>query len=47
MNSALREISKELSSSTVSAETSFDDDSNKKSLNGNNVLLAIIEKKWI
>ena len=46
MNSALREISKELSSSTVSAETSFDDDSNK-SLNVNNVLPAIIEKKWI
>ena len=46
MNWALGEISKGLSSSTVSAETSFDDDSNK-SLNVNNVLPAIIEKKWI
>ena len=44
MNWALGEISKELSSSTVSAETSVDDDSNK-SLNANNVLPAIIEKK--
>ena len=43
MNWALGEISKELSSSTVSAETSFDDDSNK-SLNVNNILPAIIEK---
>ena len=44
VNSALRENSKEPSSSTVSAETSFDDDSNKEALNVNKVFPAIMEK---
>ena len=42
VNSALEGNSKEPSSSTVSAETLFDDDSNKETLNVYKVLLAII-----
>ena len=42
--SALGENWKEPSSSTASAEASFDDDSNKEALNVNKVLSAIIEK---
>ena len=46
MNSALGENSKQPpSSSTVSAETSFDDDSNKEALNPYKILLEIIEKR--
>ena len=45
--SALGGNSKEPSSSTVSAETSFEDDSNKETLNVYKVLSAIIERKWI
>ena len=33
MNSSLEETSKELSSSTLSKEASFDDDSNEETLN--------------
>ena len=36
-NSALWEISKEPSSSTISTEASFDDDSNEKTVNVNKV----------
>ena len=46
MNSALGGNSKEPSSSTVSAEKSFDDGSNKEALNVYKVLSAIIEKTW-
>ena len=45
VNSALGGNSKEPSSSTVSAETSFDEDSNNETLNVYNVLPAIIDKK--
>ena len=45
--SALGGNSKEPSSSTVSAETSFEDDNNKETLNLYKVLSAIIERKWI
>ena len=44
VNSALRENSKEPSSSTVSAETSIDDDSDKVALNVYEVLPTITEK---
>ena len=47
VNSALGENWIEPSSSTASAEASFDDDSNKEALNVNKVLSAIIEKYWI
>ena len=47
MNSALGGNSKEpLSSSTISAEASFDDDINKKVINVNKRLSVITEKKW-
>ena len=46
MNSALGGNSKEPSSSTISAEASFDDDINKKVINVNKRLSVITEKKW-
>ena len=45
VNSVLGESSKEHSSSTISTKASFDDVSNKESVNLNNVLSAIIENK--
>ena len=47
MNSTLGGNSKEPSSSTILAEESFDDDSNKEALNVNKVLSLIIKKNWI
>ena len=47
VNSVLGESSKEPSSSTVSAEISFDDDSNKEALNPYQVSPAITEKNRI
>ena len=44
VNSALGEKLKDPSSSTVSAETSFDDDISKEALNVNKVFPAIMEK---
>ena len=47
VNSALGGNSKEpLSSSTIPAEASFDDDINKKVINVNKRLSVITEKKW-
>ena len=46
VNSALGGNSKEPSSSTISAEASFDDDINKKVINVNKRLSVITEKKW-
>ena len=46
MNSALGGNSKEPSSSTISAEASFDDAINKKVINVNKRLSVITEKKW-
>ena len=43
--SDLGQNSKELSSSTISAEASFDDNSYKE-VNVNKILSAIIEKNW-
>ena len=45
--SVLGENSKELTSSAISAEASFDNNSNKDALNVNNVLSAAIEKNKI
>ena len=44
INSALEENAKEPSSSAVSAEASFDDESSKEALNVNKFLPAIMEK---
>ena len=47
VNSASGEKLKDPSSSTVSAETSFDYDISKEALNLNKVFPAIMGKKWI
>ena len=45
VNSALKKTSKEPSSSLMSADASFDDDSNKEALNINKILLVIVANK--
>ena len=45
VNSALKKTSKEPSSSLMSADASFDDDSNKEALNVNKILLVIVANK--